>query len=177
MRNMGWYYRQTGEIEKAREMHWRILDGSGNDTDIKSIGEILQSLVRLYRGPREPEAYLEMLRERSDKALKEDRRTLAMRLIHGRAKLVERADPELSRGLLAQASEYAEPVHHSPAMLVDFGNALIESGRIREGEEMLRDALRWNPRALEKDRILAALGQLELERGNDAAAMAWFQRF
>ena len=177
VRNMGWYYRQTGEIEKAREMHWRILDGSGNDTDIKSIGEILQSLVRLYRGPREPEAYLEMLRERSDKALKEDRRTLAMRLIHGRAKLVERADPELSRGLLAQASEYAEPVHHSPALLVDFGNALIESGRIREGEEMLRDALRWNPRALEKDRILAALGQLELERGNDAAAMAWFQRF
>jgi tetratricopeptide (TPR) repeat protein len=42
---------------------------------------------------------------------------------------------------------------------------------------MLGDALRWNPRALEKDRILAVLGRLEMERGNDAAAMFWFNRF
>ena len=177
VRNMGWYYRQTGEGKKAREMHWRILNESGDDPGIKSTGEIFQSLARLYRGPGEPEAYLDMLRTRGDEALKGDRTTLAMRLMHARAKLVERADPELSRGLLGQASEYADPAAHSPALLLDFGNALIESGRTREGEEMLRDALRWNPRALKKDRILAALGQLELERGNDAAAMAWFQRF
>jgi hypothetical protein len=98
-------------------------------------------------------------------------------LIHAQAKLATKADPALSRSLLARASAYADPAVHSPEMLVDFGNALIETGRVREGEMMLRDTLRWNPRAIEKDRILAALGQLEMERGNEDAAMVWFDRF
>ncbi len=177
VRNMGWYYRQTGEVEKAREMHWRILEESGNDPAIKSTGEIFQSLARLYRGPGEPEAYAAMLREKSDAALSGGRETFAMRLIHAQAKLATKADPALSMSLLARASAYADPAVHSPEMLVDFGNALIETGRVREGEMMLRDTLRWNPRAIEKDRILAALGQLEMERGNEDAAMVWFDRF
>ena len=177
VRNMGWYYRQTGEIEKAREMHWRVLEECGNDPEIKTTAEIFQSLVRLYRAQGESEEYVGLLRSKSEAVLKDGRTTFAMRLIHAQAKTVERGDLRLSQSLLATASEYADPKVHSPALLVDFGNALIDVGRVREGEEMLRDALRWNPRVIEKDQILSALGKLELERGNDAAAMAWFDRF
>ncbi len=177
VRNMGWYYRQTDEIDKARDMHWKILAESGDDPAIKSTGEIFQSLARLYRAPGEPEAYAAMLRSKTDEALQESRTTYAIRLLHARARLAARLDPELSRNLLTEAAGSANPAVQSPDLLVDIGYALLESGRTREGEAMLRETLRWNPRALEKDRILAALGQLEMERGNDKDALAWFERF
>ena len=65
----------------------------------------------------------------------------------------------------------------NPALLVDFANALLAAKRENDGEKMLRDALRWNPRALQKDRILAALGDIELRRGNEKEALSLFTRF
>jgi tetratricopeptide (TPR) repeat protein len=65
----------------------------------------------------------------------------------------------------------------NPALLVDIANALIESGRDAEGEKMLRDALRWNPRAIQKDRILASLANIELKKGNEDAALDLYKRF
>jgi TolA-binding protein len=42
---------------------------------------------------------------------------------------------------------------------------------------MLRDALRWNPRAIQKDGILAGLGDAELLAGNEKAALEFYTRF
>jgi tetratricopeptide (TPR) repeat protein len=78
---------------------------------------------------------------------------------------------------LIEAAALADVREANPALLVDFGNALLESGQTKQSEEMLRDALRWNPRAMQKDRILAALGELELKNGNEKAALDWFNRF
>jgi tetratricopeptide (TPR) repeat protein len=78
---------------------------------------------------------------------------------------------------LIKAGALADVREDNPALLVDFGNALLESGQTRKGEEMLRDALRWNPRAMQKDRILAALGEMEMQQGNEKAALDWFNRF
>ena len=42
---------------------------------------------------------------------------------------------------------------------------------------MFRDLVKWNPRAAQKDRAFAALGFLELERGDEKSALGYFDRF
>jgi hypothetical protein len=37
--------------------------------------------------------------------------------------------------------------------------------------------VKWNPRAPQKDRALAALGRIEMQRGNANAALEHFDRF
>jgi tetratricopeptide (TPR) repeat protein len=103
--------------------------------------------------------------------------TLRMRLLHAQAQALKKSDPTRSQALLIDAAALADVHEANPALLVDFGNALLASGQNKKGEEMLRDALRWNPRAMQKDRILAALGEMEMKQGNDKAALDWFNRF
>jgi tetratricopeptide (TPR) repeat protein len=103
--------------------------------------------------------------------------TLRMRLLCAKAAALRKTEPDEARRLLLQAADLVDVSLTNPALLVDFGNALLEIRSDGQRRKMLRDALRWNPRALQKDRILAALGNVELNRGNDKAALDWFTRF
>jgi tetratricopeptide (TPR) repeat protein len=47
----------------------------------------------------------------------------------------------------------------------------------KDAEALYRELLRWNPRAIEKDRALAALGRIEINHGNADTAMALFDCF
>jgi tetratricopeptide (TPR) repeat protein len=100
-----------------------------------------------------------------------------MRLLHAQAQTFRRTDPEKYRELLFQSAALCDVRNTNPALLVEFGNAYIDADKTKEGEAMLRDTLRWNPRAIQKDKILAALGKIELERGNEQAALDYFTRF
>ena len=42
---------------------------------------------------------------------------------------------------------------------------------------MWRDLVKWNPRAVQKDDAFAALGMIEAKRGNERAALDYFDRF
>jgi TolA-binding protein len=175
--NLGWYYRKHEQPEKARKIYWQAIRDLGNDPEIHSVDDLFPSLARFYRGPAESAEYLAILGDMIAEAGNQKQKTLRMRLLHGQAQALKKSDPQLSQSLLIEAAALADVREANPALLVDFGNALLESGQTKQGEGMLRDALRWNPRAMQKDRILAALGQVELQQGNEKAALDWFNRF
>ncbi|MFM8831888.1 MAG: tetratricopeptide repeat protein, partial [Spartobacteria bacterium] len=130
-----------------------------------------------YKGPEESAEYLALLGDLLSEGGTEKKDTLRMRLLHAQAQAIKKSDPKRSQTLLIKAAALADVREANTALLVDFGNALLESGQTKQGEEMLRDALRWNPRAMQKDSILAALGEMELQQGNEKAALDWFNRF
>jgi len=175
--NLGWYWRQQEKPETARELYRKAILDLGNDPSIRSTDDLFPALARLYRGPEETAQYLAWLRDQSVTAQQSGARPLQTRLLWAQAQALRKSDPEQSRNLLIQAAGKADVREDNPALLVDFANALIDSGRDAEGKKMLRDALRWNPRALQKDRILASLGDLELRAGNEKEALALYTRF
>jgi tetratricopeptide (TPR) repeat protein len=175
--NLGWYYRQQEKPEKAREIYWQAIRDLGNDPNIRSVDDLFPSLARLYRGPSESAEYLALLDDMAGEPGHQKKNTLRLRLLHAKAQALKKSDPTRARALLIKAGALADVREDNPALLVDFGNALLESGQTKRGEEMLRDALRWNPRAMQKDRILAALGEMEMQQGNEKAALDWFNRF
>lgn len=175
--NLGWYYRKQEQPEKARKIYWQAIRDLGNDPQIRSVEDLFSALARLYKGPSESAEYVALLDDLSSESSNQKKITLRMRLLHAQAQALKKSDPTRSQALLIDAAALADVQEANPALLVDFGNALLASGQNKKGEEMLRDALRWNPRAVQKDRILAALGEMEMKQGNDKAALDWFNRF
>jgi tetratricopeptide (TPR) repeat protein len=175
--NLGWYWRQQEQPEKARELYRQAILDIGKDPSIRSADDLFPALARLYRGPDETAQYLAWLRDQTTEAEKSGSRPMQVRLLWAQSQALRKSDPEQSRNLLTQAAAKADVREDNPALLVDFANALIDSGRDADGKKMLRDTLRWNPRALQKDRILASLGDLELRAGNEKEALALYTRF
>ncbi len=175
--NVGWYYRQSDQIDKARELYWQAITEHGNNADISSVEDLFPSLARLYRGPDETLQYQARLGDMASEAKASNKNVLLMRILHAQSKIALKADPAQSRALLLEASNYADVTKTSPALLVDFANALLESGQEQAAENLLRDTLRWNPRAMQKDRILSSLGDIELRHGKEKAALDYYVRF
>jgi TolA-binding protein len=175
--NLGWYWRKQEQPEKSRELYRKAILSLGNDPAIRSVDDLFPALARLHRGPEETAQYLKWLRDQTALAEQKGFRSLQIRLLWAQAQALNKSQPAESLALQTKAAAMADVRDDNPALLVDFANALIESKRDKEGEKMLRDTLRWNPRALQKDRILAALGDIEMRKGNDAAALALYTRF
>jgi len=175
--NIGWVDRQDGDPAKAREIYWEAINEYGNDPDIRSVDDLFPALVRLYKGPEESAHYQARLRDLAQEARAAGKKTLAMRVQWGQANALKKSDPDRAREALVEASALANVQTTNPLLLADFAEALLADGREKEGGAMFRDLVKWNPRAVQKDRAFAALGLLELQTGNEKAALAYFDRF
>jgi tetratricopeptide (TPR) repeat protein len=78
---------------------------------------------------------------------------------------------------MLEAATLADVQTTNPLLLADFAEALLTAGKTTEATAMYRDLVKWNPRAPQKDRALAALGFIELANGNEKAALSFFDRF
>ena len=175
--NLGWYYRQSDQIDKARDIYWQAITEHGNDPDIRSVEDLFPSLARLYRSPEETLQYQARLGDMVSESQASKKHTLLMRILHAQSKSVLKTDPAQSLALLLEAGKYIDVTKTNPVLLVDFANALLESGQDKSGEDLLRDTLRWNPRAIQKDRILSSLGDIEFRHGKEKAALDYYTRF
>ncbi len=175
--NIGWVYRQKDQNEKARDVYWTAIKELGNDPSIRSVEDLFPALSKLYKGEDGSPKYLALLQDLQEEAEKSDRKTLAMRALWAKAAVTKKSDPEMSRQLLLKASTFADVQTTNPILLSDFAEALLASGQEKEGETMCRELVRWNPRAPQKDRALATLGFLEMQRGHDRLALDQFERF
>jgi tetratricopeptide (TPR) repeat protein len=173
--SLGWYYRQAGQPDTARDMYWKAVRDYGNDPEIRSVDDLIPALAKYYKGPEESARYLTELQDMAEQT--KGKKTLLQRLLYAQAQSLKKSEPNKARVLLIEASGLSEASTTNPALLVDFAEALREDGQNEKAENLLIDTLRWNPRALQKDRILAALGQLELQKGNEKAALDYFNRF
>ena len=172
--NAGRVFRQEGHPEKARELYWDAINKYGNDPDVRSVEKLFPALAKLSKGPEDSAQYLARLRELASGL---GRRTLALRALWAQSLSLKACAPDRSCELLVEAAALADVQATSPLILADCADALIASGRENDGGQMLRDLVKWNPRAAEKDRALGGLGLLEMKRGNDHEALALFERF
>lgn len=175
--NIGWVYRQRDEPEKARDIYWDAIKEYGDDPSIRSVEELFPALSKLYKGEENPARYLALLRDLQQDAEKAGKTTLSMRARWAEASALKKSDSDASHKLLLDASHFANVQTTNPLLLADFAEALLAAGQEKEGEQMSRDLVKWNPRAPQKDRALANLGFLEMRRGHDRAALAEFDRF
>lgn len=175
--NIGWVYRQKEQPEKAREVYWAAIKKYGNDPSIRSVEDLFPALSKLYKGEQGSPQYLALLQDLNEEARKSKKETLVMRTLWAQAAAMQKTDPEAARKLLLAAARFANVQTTNPLLLADFAAAYAGSGKPAEATAMYRDLVKWNPRAPQKDRALAALGFVELEQGNSKAAMDWFERF
>lgn len=173
---IGWVYRQRDEPDKARGIYWDAIDEHGADPAIRSVDDLFPALAKLYRGDDQP-AYIARLGDLRERAAREKQPTLEMRALWAEAAALRRQDPAAAQARLLEAAKLADVESTNPLLLADFADALLAAGRNDEAAAMYRDLVKWNPRAPQKDRALAAMGFLELDAGNEAAALGHFDRF
>jgi len=175
--NIGWVYRQEGKPEKAREIYWEAITKYGNDPSIVSVEELFPALMKLYKSADDTGAYVARLRDLQHEAEKKGEKAFAVRLMWAQADAIKKAEPERATKLLVEAASKVTPSTTSPRIMADIATALIAEGKDKEGEQMWRDLVKWNPRAVQKDQALAALGLFEMQRGNEKKALEYFNRF
>lgn len=173
----GRVFRERGEPEKAKTAYWEAIEKYGPDPSIRSTDDLFPALAKLYKGPEEQATYIEKLRKLETRAARDKQNTLLVRSLWAQALALKKSDPERSRSLLVEAYPQAVPPEINPAIMADIAEALETSGKTSEAEKAWRDLVKWNPRAPQKDRALASLGFLELGRGNEKAALGYFDRF
>ena len=174
---MGWTYRQQGMPGKARDVYWEAINEYGDDAAIRSVDDLFPALSKLYKGDDEQAEFSARLGNLCVEAERTGKRTLATRALWAQAAALKSKDPARSRKDLARVSERVNVQTDNPLLLADCADALLAAGKETEAEKMFRDLVKWNPRAPQKDRALAALGRIEMHRGNANAALEQFDRF
>lgn len=174
---VGWCDRQAGRPGEARQLYWETIVKYGDEPAMRSVDDLFPALSKLYKGDEERAQYLAKLRDLREEADRKKQKTLALRGLWAQALELQRRDPEKSRALFLEAAPRAAVQTTNPLLLADFASARAAAGQAAEAEQMWRDLLKWNPRAPQKDRALAALGEAELARGNERAALEFFERF
>lgn len=173
---IGSVYRQKDQPEKARDIYWNAINEHGDDPSIRSVEDLFPALLRLYKGD-DSAQYLARLRDLHSEGRANGKKTLAMRALWAQAVALRKSDPAKSQALMLEAAALADVQSTSPLLLADFADALQASGNSAGAIAMYRDLIKWNPRAAQKDRAMAALGFAELNNGNEKAALEWFDRF
>jgi TolA-binding protein len=174
---IGWTYLQAGQPEKARDAYWKAIADYGADPTVRSVDDLFPALQKLYSGDKDMMAYLGRLRDLRAEADDNKQRTLAMRALWAQALVYQKSDPARARGLLIDAAARADVSQTNPLLLSDFANAYAQNGQPKDAERMWHDLVKWNPRAPQKADAFAAMGMLAAERGDDATALADFDRF
>lgn len=174
---IGWVYRQQGSPERARDVYWSAISEYGNDATIHSVEDLFPAIAKLYQGDDEQARLGTRLRNLRLDAEQAGRKTLAIRAAWAEAVALRKRDPAQAQSALLEVAKRLNVQADNPVILADCADALLVVGREDEAEKLYRDLIKWNPRAAQKDRALAAIGKAEIKRGNSDAALQLFERF
>jgi TolA-binding protein len=173
---IGWTYLQASDPEKAREVYWQAIADYGDDATIRSVDDLFPALQKLYPGD-EQVKYLARLRDLRTASNDAKKNPLAMRALWAQSLVYRKTEPDRARILLVDAASRVEPSKTNPLIMADCAAALEKSGRVDDAERMWRELIKWNPRATQRDEAFASLGNIEAKRGNEQAALAYYDRF
>ncbi len=176
---LGWLETRDEDLAGARTRYWDTITLHGNRPELTSMEDLFLALPKVYQpdGESGREALLQKLEEIRQLAESGKRDTLALRCAWGRAKVLERIDPERSRAALLSTAPLVDPRTHHPMITVDCADAQREAGNLLLAKELYTEARRWHPRAIQKDRIYAGLGRIAESEGEIDEAIAFYERF
>ncbi len=173
---IGWTHLQAGRKNEARETYWKAINELGNDPGARGVEDIFRGLPRLFS--EEDFGSLEQrMRQLLAKAEEEKQGTLATRILWAQAQQVERREPNRANLLYRSGAGRADVRSTSSVLLADFADALRIGGEAEQAQQMYRDLLKWNPRAIEKDRAYAGLGLIAMAKGKRSRALEYFDKF
>jgi tetratricopeptide (TPR) repeat protein len=174
---IGWTHMQAGNVEEAREIYWKTISELGNNPEALGIEDLFLGLRRLYSGENDSiplDLRMTRLLENANNG-KQD--ALAVRLLWAQARQVKGRDPVKADLLYFAGARRVNARTASPVLLADFADALRSGGEPGRAQEMYRELLKWNPRAVVRDRAYAGLGLLAMKLGNHAEALKYFDKF
>ncbi|MCB1065615.1 MAG: tetratricopeptide repeat protein [Verrucomicrobiae bacterium] len=176
---LGWIDTQNDRLDKARDTYWDTIALHGNRTDLTTMEDLMLALPKVYQpdGDAGREVLLKKLEDIRILAETGGRDTLALRCAWARAKVLERISPEQSRAALLATSALVDPKVHNPMITVDCADAQMEAGNRLLAKELFTEARRWHPRAIQKDRIYAGLGQIAEAEGEIDEAISFYEKF
>lgn len=184
---IGQSWRLQDRPEQAIEAYWTAIGDRGNDARAVAVEDMLLALDRHYKGETEKREFQARLREMRDTAQAGGGKVLAVRCLWALARSVKKSDPALSQALLREAGAMADAAETSPAILADCAEAQLaaaaagpspdeSAARRAKAAQLYRDLLKWHPRAVQKDKALAALARMASAAGDTAAALRYYER-
>ncbi|MDH4475070.1 MAG: tetratricopeptide repeat protein [Verrucomicrobiaceae bacterium] len=173
---LGWVAKQEGKIEDARKIYWEAIRRLGNDKVRPGLEDIFLGLNALYPGDQKQELQGLLQKEKSSAETRQQSNYFA-RLGWAEAQLIQRAQPDESRVMLARLGEKVEPKETAPRVIVDCAEAQAQIGDNKGAERLFEGLRKWYPRAPERDRAYAGLGFLALAENNETRALDMFDRF
>lgn len=173
---IGWTHVAEEEPEKAKEIYWKTLREHGNDPNLFAIEDLLTAMPKVYRRLG-PDAVKEFEKELQELYIEsgDDQKTLALRSFWARANLA--GNDSLRDNLLARAGSLVDAEVHNPLIIADCADGARASGNLLTAEKLYKDLKKWRPNSVHKDRALAGLGFLEMQKGNSSAAISLFEQF
>ena len=126
--NAGWALRQIQQNDQARDLYWRMLERHGNTPAWEGFDLMLEDLAGMY--PKGTDEYAQELRARYDKALADQRLTLAARLAWAEARILPPA--EQARQLAIFAGRFKSDYLGAETLLW-LGQAWIDNGMPSSG--------------------------------------------
>jgi len=173
---LGWVAKQRNDPEGARTIYWDAIRRLGNDKVRPGLEDIFLGLTPLYPGEQKQELQ-SLLRKEFALAETRQQSNYLVRLGWAEAQLIQRAQPDPSRAMLAELGKKVDPKESAPRIIVDCAEALALAGNRIEAERLFEGLRKWYPRAPERDRAFAGLGFLALDQGDEPKALAMFDRF
>jgi len=178
---VGWIHLNAEEPAKAQETYWSVIDEHGNNPDMFPMSDVFAALPKVYqdRGDAGRDELLSKLELMKIRAAGEDEKTRGLRAAWTKAQILGRTSPEAARAelLSASTSGLVDPKRQNPLLTVAVGEALLSAGNLTTAKELLTEIRRWHPRAIQKDRIFAALGEIAEKEGDAEKAVEYHERF
>ncbi|HEY5814703.1 MAG TPA: tetratricopeptide repeat protein, partial [Terrimicrobiaceae bacterium] len=153
---IGWTYRQQGLPDKARDVYWKAIEEYGDDATIHSVEDLFPSLAKLYKADEEKLELSSRLRAMRIEAEQTKKTTLGLRVQWAEAVELKKRDPARAQESMVEVSKRLNVQTSNPLLLADCADSLLSLGMEKEAEALFRELLKWNPRAPQKDRALAA---------------------
>lgn len=176
---IGWTHTQEGDTEMARSIYWATIDQHGDDPDMFSMTDLFAGLSKVYlpEGDTGREELLTKLQIMKGRAAAGGKSTLALRA--GWAKsLVQDSDGAMTgRSELLDIVKWVDPKIHPPVITVAVAEAMLASESRLLAKNLFTEIRKWNPRAVERDRIYRGLGDIAAAEGEGARALEFYGRF
>jgi len=176
---VGWTHLNDEKPEQAKKMYWDTIGKFGNKPEMFSMADVFSALPKVYKNEGESgrEDLLVQLENTKTRAEAKDQKTLALRAAWAKSELLAKTSPAVSRAELLAAAKWIDPKEQNPLLTVASAEALLDAGNILTAKEALTNIRKWHPRAVQKDRIYAALGRIADEQGETAEAIRFYEKF
>ena len=174
---IGKSWSEAGEVEKARDIYWQAIQEMGNDAEAQAVEDLLTGVSKLYKGEEQKAQLVVRFQDLEAEASANQQKVLVARTLWAQALIVKKSNPAISDTYLLKAVPLIDVRVLNPQLLADFADALQRTGKTSEAVALYRDLVKWNPRAVQRDRAFAALGQIALAAGQEKEALEYFVRF